>query len=63
MRPEFSPGWFANFPTALNRDPNDFRPTPSAPFLGIGTLTPLAPSDRYGTGRAGKVDPGPIQTR
>jgi hypothetical protein len=61
--PEFSPGWFANFPTALNRDPNDFRPTARAPFLGIGMPSPLGPSDRFGTPRSGKADPGPIQSR
>ena len=63
VRPDFSPGWFAKFPTALNRDPNDFRPTPRAPFLGIGALSPLAPTDRNGAARAGKVDLGPIETR
>ena len=43
-RADFSPGWFANFPTALNRNPNDFTPTASAPFLGQGH--PLAATRR-----------------
>ena len=46
---------------ALNHDPNDFRPTASAPFLGMGTLSPYAPTDRNGVVRSGRVDLGPIE--
>jgi hypothetical protein len=63
VRADFSAAWFAKFPTALNHDPNDFRPTQSAPFLGIGTLSPYAPTDRNGVVRSGKVDLGPIESR
>ena len=58
---DFSPAWFANFPTALNHDPNDFTPTADAPFLGTGKLSPDAPSDRNGVKRSGRVDLGPIE--
>jgi hypothetical protein len=60
-RADFSPGWFTRFPTALNHDANDFKPTADAPFLGMGTLSPDAPSDRNGSVRSGKVDLGPIE--
>src|SRR5205814_5778958 len=43
----FSPGWFAKFPAVLSHDPNDFKPTAEAPYVGKGTLLPGAPSDRY----------------
>jgi hypothetical protein len=62
VRTDFSAGWFAKFPTALNRDPNDFRPTTQAPFRGTGTLSRYAPTDRNGAARAGKVDLGPIES-
>jgi hypothetical protein len=57
----FSPAWFAKFPAALSHDPNDFKPTAEAPYLGKGTLLPGAPSDRYGAARTGRVDLGPIE--
>ena len=60
-RADFSPSWFAKFPTALNHDPNDFKPTAEAPFLGMGDASPDAPADRNGTGRSGEVDLGPIE--
>jgi hypothetical protein len=60
-RPDFSPGWFAKFPAAINRNPADFMPTARAPFLGAGALSPLAPADRSGAMRTGKVDLGPIE--
>jgi len=60
-REDFSMGWFANFPAALNHDPNGFTPTAEAPFLGLGTLSADAPADRNGTARNGKVDLGPIE--
>ena len=60
-REDFSAGWFAKFPTALNHDPNDFAPTPDAPFLGAGALEKDAATDRNGAPRSGKVDLGPIE--
>lgn len=60
---EFSSSWFANFPTALNHDPNDYKPTSEAPFLGKGTLSPDAATDRNGVARSGKVGLGPIEVR
>jgi hypothetical protein len=61
VRPNFSASWFSKFPSVLNHDPGDFGPTAGAPFLGIGTLSPDAPTDRTGARRAGKVDLGPIE--
>jgi hypothetical protein len=61
VRPDFLPAWFAKFPAALNRDPGDFRPAAGAPMLGIGTLSPHAPTDRHGAVRSGRVDVGPIE--
>jgi hypothetical protein len=58
---DFSSGWFANFPAALSHDPNGFKPKADAPFIGMGTLSPDAPSDRNGAVRPGKVDLGPIE--
>jgi hypothetical protein len=58
---EFSTGWFTNFPAEVNHDANDFTPTAEAPFLGMGTLSADAPTDRNGTVREGKVDLGPIE--
>lgn len=63
VRPDFSAGWFAKFPTARNRDPGDFKPLPGSPLLGAGALTRDAPADRYGVVRTGKVDLGPIEMR
>jgi hypothetical protein len=62
-RPDFSPGWFAKFPSAMNRDPNDFRPLAGAPFLGAGVPIRDAPTDRYGAARTDQVDLGPIEVR
>jgi hypothetical protein len=62
-RADFSAGWFAKFPSARNRNPNEFAPTPNAPFLGRGALSPYAPSDRNGAARSGAVDLGPIEVR
>ncbi len=59
--PELSAGWFAKFPTALNHDANDFKPTTSAPFLAKGAVSPAAPADRNGIARSGKADLGPIE--
>ena len=58
---EFSASWFAAFPTAVNHDPNGFRPSPEAPFLGKGMLSPDAPADRNGRARPAEVDLGPIE--
>ena len=60
-REDFSPGWFANFPTTLTHDPNAFKPAPDLPMLGKGTLSADAPSDRNGVSRSGEVDLGPIE--
>ena len=58
---DFTTSWFTNFPAALNHDPNDLTPTAEAPFLGMGTLSTDAPTDRNGVAREGKVDLGPIE--
>jgi hypothetical protein len=63
VRADFLPGWFRNFPAALTRDPGDFTPMAGAPFLGIGALSPFAPTDRNGAPRTGKVDPGPVEVQ
>jgi hypothetical protein len=60
-RGDFSALWFAKFPAALNRDPNDFKPLSGAPLLGIGAPSRYAPTDRYGAARTGRVDVGPIE--
>ncbi len=60
-RADFSPLWYTRFPVALNHNPNDFRPTASAPFLEKGTLSPHAPRDRNNVVRSGMVDLGPIE--
>jgi hypothetical protein len=60
-RPDFSPAWFTRFPTAMNRNPADFKPTREAPFLAQGALAPGAAADRTGTPRAEPVDLGPIE--
>ena len=61
-REDFSPSWFRKFPTgAVRNDPNGFTPTAEAPFLGKGSLSPDAATDRNGTPRAEKVDLGPIE--
>ena len=61
VRKGFSPGWNKKFPVAVNHNPNDFKPTASAPFLGKGKLQPQARRDLNGTLRSGKVDLGPIE--
>lgn len=58
---DFSTGWFARFPVAIEDDPDGFAPTPAAPFLGMGQLSPAAPFDRNGVRRGGSVDLGPIE--
>jgi len=58
---DFAPAWFARFPIGPNRDPNDFKPTAAAPFLGLAPVSPDAPTDRHGVARAGKADLGPIE--
>ena len=61
-REDFLPSWFRKFPTgAVRNDPNGFTPTAEAPFLGKGSLSPDAATDRNGTPRAEKVDLGPIE--
>ena len=58
---DFSASWFADFPTDLAHDPNNFTPTPDAPFTAMGTLSPGAPADRNGRPRADRVNLGPIE--
>jgi hypothetical protein len=62
-RPDFSPGWYALFPTAPDRGPDGFSPTGSAPFLNGGAFSPYAPVDRRGTPRPDRVDLGPVEIR
>jgi hypothetical protein len=62
-RADFVAGWFTRFPVALNRDPNDFRPSAGAPSLGRGALSSDALSDRNGSTRSGPVDLGPIEVQ
>jgi hypothetical protein len=63
VRPDFAAEWFAKFPLALNRNPDDFRPSAAAPFAAVGAVSPHAPADRNGTARAGRVSLGPIELR
>jgi hypothetical protein len=60
-QPDFSPAWFAKFPTALNRDPGDFRPTAQSPVMAKGALSPFASADRTGKPRPGQVNLGPLE--
>lgn len=57
----FAADWFAKFPTGLNHDPGDFKPTAKAPLLGKGKLLPGAPTDRSGIARTGQVELGPVE--
>ena len=59
--PAFSASWFADFPAAPSHDPNAFTPTAAAPFVGIGSLSPDAPSDRNGVARPETPALGPIE--
>ena len=61
VRADFFAGWFAKFPAALSHEPNDFKPTAQAPFLGKGKALPDAPVDRNGVNRKGTADLGPIE--
>lgn len=61
VREDFSPGWYARFPTDISHDPNDFTPAPGAPFLDLGTRLPDATTDRNGALRSDRVDLGPIE--
>lgn len=60
-REDFSPAWFAKFPTALNHDANAFAPAAGAPFLAMGARSSDAPTDRNGTARTEKAALGPIE--
>jgi hypothetical protein len=62
-RPDFSASWFQGFPLAIHHDPGIYRPTRSAPFLGLGQPSPFAPRDRDGGVRAGAADLGPFSVR
>jgi len=63
VRTDFSPAWFTKFPTAFNRDPNDYKPVAGAPFIGAATRSPDAPADRYGAPRPDRPTLGPIEPR
>ena len=59
---DFAPAWFARFPAGLSHDPNDFKPTARAPYLGKGMPVSGAPTDRNGAARTGgQVNFGPIE--
>ncbi len=60
---EFSRDWFANFPTGLSHNANDFTPTGDAPFIGKGERLEDAPSDRNGAERPNAATLGPIEAR
>ena len=60
---EFLPRWLAKFPTAASDKVSGFKPTAEAPFLGKGTRSDDAPTDRNGTERGNEVDLDPIQSR
>lgn len=62
-RPDFATSWFQGFPLAIHHDPGIYRPTRSAPFLGLGQASPFAPRDRDGIVRSGAVDLGPFSAR
>jgi hypothetical protein len=62
-RPDFDAAWFTKFPSALPSVDEDWRPTPSAPFLKKGELLPDAPVDRAGQARVAPVDLGPFNSR
>lgn len=62
-RPDFSPSWYTQFPTAVDRGPDGFAPAGAAPFLNAGAFSPYAPVDRRGTSRSDRVDLGPVEIR
>ena len=62
-RPDFSQGWYTKFPTALSDRPDGFKPVPGAPFAGLGSPSPFAPSDRDGAQRAQRAYGGPYEGR
>jgi hypothetical protein len=57
----FEPSWFAAFPTSPGHDPSAFAPTPTAPWLNLGSLLSSASTDRDGTVRHAPVDLGPFE--
>lgn len=61
-RADFSPAWFSRFPTALNREPGDYKPLPGSPFIGAAAGSADAPADRYGVSRPDRPALGPIET-
>jgi hypothetical protein len=61
-RPDFDPTWFTSFPAALARDPEDYRPSATAPFLGFAAKNAGAPTDRTGAERTDPTDPGPFES-
>lgn len=60
-REDFDAAWFAAFPTALNHDPNAFRPMQGSPMLDKGKRLPDAPTDRNGRPRSDATDLGPLE--
>jgi hypothetical protein len=57
----FDPAWFAAFPTSLGHDPSAFAPATTAPWLNLGDLLSVAPTDRDGVARHAPVDLGPFE--
>jgi hypothetical protein len=57
----FEPSWFAAFPTSLGHDPSAFAPTTTAPWLNLGALLSVVPTDRDGAVRHAPVDLGPFE--
>lgn len=57
----FASSWFSAFPATLANDAGGFRPTATAPFLGLGALLPQVARDRDGEPRTAPVDLGPFE--
>ena len=60
--PTFDARWFKKFPIDRKHDAVDLTPAADAPFVGKGAPSALAPTDRNGAARAGRIDAGPINT-
>lgn len=60
-RADLDPSWWANFPTQLAHDPQAFRPTAAAPFVGSAARLPELGADRDGRPRSDPTTPGPFE--